>query len=147
MGKKYFAYGANMDLVNMSDRCLDSIMSGRCVLNGYRFIINHYGVASIVHHHTSNVYGILWEISQEDEDFLDLFEGVKGGWYTKEAISVAMIEDETTHYDVLVYVASNNTPGKPIEDYFQNIIHNAMEFGFPQAYVEYLQSLFDWKRG
>lgn len=146
MGKKYFAYGANMDLENMSDRCLDAIVISTCVLEGYRFIINHYGVASIIEDHSSNVYGILWEISQEDEDFLDLFEGVKGGWYTKEVINVAMIEDDTIHEGVLVYVASNHTPGKPIEDYFQNIIRNAMEFGFPQAYVDYLQSLFDWKR-
>lgn len=147
MGKKYFAYGANMDLENMSDRCLDAIVIGACTLKGYRFIINHYGVASIVHDHTSSVYGVLWEISQEDEDFLDLFEGVKGGWYGKESISISMMGDETIHENVLVYVASNNTLGKPIEDYFQNIIRNAMEFGFPQAYVEYLQSLFDWKRG
>ena len=136
--KPYFAYGANMDFEKMNERCSDAILISSCVLEGYRFIINNYGVASILKDPASKVYGLLWEISQDDEDLLDFFEGVKGGWYSKENVSVLI--DGYCENNVLVYIASNNTPGQPIEDYFLNIIDNAMKHEFPNAYVDYLTS-------
>lgn len=129
-----------MDLEMMSERCMDAIVIGTCKLEGYRFIINYYGVASIVQDNTSSVYGLLWEISQDDEDFLDIFEGVKGGWYSKEDVRVLM-GNGNCEKDVLVYIASNQTPGKPIGDYYENILDNAIIHEFAKEYLDYLVTL------
>lgn len=137
----YFAYGANMDLDTMYKRCpyVKFIEAGE--LKGYRFIINKRGVASIVLDKDSSVFGIIWTITENDEGFLDHYEGVKGGWYFKHTVTVKEITDKTNTYDCLVYIASDPNEGKPIEDYFTNIIKWAKNYHFPKEYVGYLESL------
>ncbi|MDO9177183.1 MAG: gamma-glutamylcyclotransferase family protein [Agitococcus sp.] len=79
--KHYFAYGANIDIDKMFDRCPHAKFIEVGEIKGYRFIINTRGVASIVPDSTSSVSGIIWTITDEDEAFLDHFEEVKGEWY------------------------------------------------------------------
>lgn len=138
--KYYFAYGANMDLDRMLDRCPNANFIEVGELKGYRFIINTRGVASIVPDITSSVNGIIWTIAEEDEAFLDYFEGVKGGWYAKHAVTVCEI-GKNNIYNCLVYIASDSKEGKPIEDYFTNIIKWAKNYQFQQEYIIYLESL------
>jgi gamma-glutamylcyclotransferase (GGCT)/AIG2-like uncharacterized protein YtfP len=139
--KHCFSYGANMDLDKMFDRCPNAKFIEEGELKGYRFIINTHGVASIVPDEASSVSGIIWKISEDDEAFLDHFEGVKGGWYTKHTVAVGEIADNTKVYDCLVYVASDSKEGKPIEDYFTNIIKWAKNYHFSKEYIIYLESL------
>jgi len=138
--KHYFAYGANMDLDTMFDRCPYAKFIEVGELKGYHFIINTRGVASIIPDNDSSVFGIIWTITEEDEAFLDHFEGVKGGWYTKHTVTVRKIVDNNIH-DSLVYIASDSKEGKPIEDYFTNIIKWAKNYKFPKGYILYLESL------
>lgn len=72
--------------------------------------------------------------------FLDLFEGVKGGWYSKHTVAVPETV-KYTMYDCLVYIASDSKEGKPIEDYFNNIIKWAKNFHLPKDYINYLESI------
>jgi gamma-glutamylcyclotransferase (GGCT)/AIG2-like uncharacterized protein YtfP len=138
--KHYFAYGANMDLDTMFDRCPNVTFIEAGELTGYRFIINTRGVASIVPDVNSSVSGIIWTITEDDEVFLDHFEGVKGGLYTKHTVTVGEIIESNMH-DCLVYVASDSKEGKPIEGYFTNIIKWAKNYRFSKEYVDYLMSL------
>jgi hypothetical protein len=46
--KHYFAYGANMDLDTIFDRCPHAKFIEAGELKGYRFMINTSGVASII---------------------------------------------------------------------------------------------------
>lgn len=138
--REYFAYGANMDLDKMFYRCTNVKFIEVGELKGYRFIINTHGVASIVPESTSSVFGIIWTITEEDEAFLDHFEGVKSGWYTKHTVTVLEIVENNMH-DCLVYVASDSKEGKPIEDYFTNIIKWSKNYHFSKDYVNYLESL------
>lgn len=77
---------------------------------------------------------------KNNEAFLDHFEGVKGGWYTKHTVTVCEIVEHNTH-DCLVYVASDSKEGKPIVDYFTNIIKWAKNYQFQKEYIIYLESL------
>jgi gamma-glutamylcyclotransferase (GGCT)/AIG2-like uncharacterized protein YtfP len=141
MTKLYFAYGANMDIETMLDRCPSSkfLIDGSLV--GYRFIINKNGVATIVKDNNHAVFGKIWELAPEDEDFLDLFEGVKGGWYFKNMVVVDELSCEKKANECLVYISSNSTIGSPIQDYFENIIDNCKKSNFPSPYLKYLESL------
>ena len=130
-----FAYGANLDIETMRDRCPDAQLIGKGDLVGYRFITNRNGVASIVESVQDCVHGLIWKLSQEDEDFLDLFEGVKGGWYHKRKVMVHCAEREM---ECMVYIASDQTPGKPVEDYFNTIVSNCIRHGFPKKYIDSL---------
>ena len=129
-----------MDLETMYDRCLHAKFIEVGELKGYRFIINTRGIASIVPDKDSSVFGIIWTITEKDEAFLDHFEGVKDGWYTKHTVTVLEIV-ENNMYDCLVYVASDSKEGKPIEDYFTNIIKWAKNYHFSKDYIKYLESL------
>jgi gamma-glutamylcyclotransferase (GGCT)/AIG2-like uncharacterized protein YtfP len=140
--KHYFAYGANMDLNTMFDRCPSAKFIEVGTLDGYRFIINTRGVASIVSDATASVCGVIWTINEEDEAFLDLFEGVKGRWYSKHTVAVAETVNNNM-FDCLVYIASDHREGKPIEDYFNNIIKWAKNFHFPEDYTSYLKSIIN----
>lgn len=55
--KHYFAYGANMDLNTMFNRCPSAKFIEAGKLDGYRFIINTRGVASIISDATASVSG------------------------------------------------------------------------------------------
>ncbi len=132
----YFAYGANLNIENMKIRCPNATFVGIGVLENFAFLCNTRGVASIEPSLGNNVYGAVWELTQEDEAFLDLFEGVKGGWYTKEYL---MVSQEFTRRECLVYIASNNTKGKGVRDYLETIIADAQSYGFPEEYLTTIQ--------
>ncbi|KAJ9143569.1 hypothetical protein NKR19_g6816 [Coniochaeta hoffmannii] len=84
----YFAYGSNLSTTQMASRCPDARPLHLARLPGWRFIINTRGVANIVpedpgpapagscDQEEGGVYGILYEIGAEDEESLDLCEGV-----------------------------------------------------------------------
>jgi hypothetical protein len=136
--KLYFAYGSNMDILQMSNRCPEAYLIGKAVLNGYRFIINSRGVATIVPDHSRTVYGLIWKISRIDEDILDEYEGVDYKIYTKAYIDVIM--KSKTIRQVLVYVASDFQPGKPRQNYLELIINACVQQQLPESYVKELQS-------
>ena len=47
MTRCYFAYGSNMDADQMGRRCSAAAIIGTASLEGYRFIINSRGVATV----------------------------------------------------------------------------------------------------
>lgn len=133
----YFAYGANMNVKNMAIRCPKATFVGTGVLENFAFLCNTRGVASIKPCQNSSVHGVVWELTQSDEAFLDLFEGVKGGCYTKEQLFVHM--GDVTR-ECLVYMATNNTHGKGVKDYLETIIEDAKAYAFPKEYIGHLKT-------
>ena len=133
----YFAYGANLNIENMEIRCPNATFVGTGILENFTFLCNTRGVASIEPSLGNAVYGALWNLTQEDEAFLDLYEGVKGGWYIKEYL---MVRQEGEHAECLVYIASNNTTGKGVKDYVETIVSDCKGYGFPEDYIAHLSS-------
>lgn len=121
----------------MKIRCPNATFVGIGVLENFAFLCNTRGVASIEPSLGNNVYGAVWELIQEDEAFLDLFEGVKGGWYTKEYL---MVLQEGVCKECLVYIASNNSKGKGVKDYLETTIANCEQYSFPKTYITHLSS-------
>ncbi|MCJ1332533.1 hypothetical protein MMC10_009226 [Thelotrema lepadinum] len=79
----YFAYGSNLHVSQMAGRCPESTFVGKATLQGYKWQINQRGVANIIESGESYVEGLLYSISEEDEESLDLSEGVSVGCYEK----------------------------------------------------------------
>src|SRR5690242_17497608 len=134
MATLYFAYGSNMDGLQMKRRCPNAALIGRAVLRDFLFILDGRGAANIVRRVESQVHGALWRLSPDDESTLDWYEGVRHGVYRKEYFPVLTPSDESVH--ALVYVGSNSERGRPRStEYMNRIVVAATEHGLPQAYI------------
>jgi hypothetical protein len=84
----YFAYGSNMSLKQMAERCPSSLFMGKGKICGYRWQINERGVANIVGPATDFVEGLVYQIDAEEKRQLDRSEGVARGFYNDEHLLV-----------------------------------------------------------
>jgi len=138
-GIAYFAYGSNIDCQQMTTRCPSSKLVAKATLNGYRFIINEQGVASIIAEEGSKVEGLLWDLSPSDVNRLDQYEGVGSELYEKRCLEVSLQNGKAV--EAFAYVATNSNRGVPRPGYLEKIVHNAQSHSFSSAYVSYLRSL------
>ena len=133
----YFAYGSNMDLLQMGDRCPGAVTVSTAELPSYRFIINTGGVATLVPDPTSTVQGLLWKISKKDERSLSRYEGVKHGIYKKAFVGVRLPNGTTTR--ALIYVATDSHPGTARAGYLEKVVSGAEGCGLPKSYIDQLK--------
>ena len=71
----YFAYGSNLNLLQMKRRCKDSVFLKKYELKGYRLNFrSKYRAADIEKSKNTLVPGALFEISKSDEKKLDVYE-------------------------------------------------------------------------
>ncbi len=130
----YFAYGSNMDPTQMEFRCPGASPIGIGILQGFRFLINSRGVATIARDEGRSVYGVLWSISEEHERTLDRYEGVESNIYYRDFVSV-----ETSpggNQEALVYIDPVTDPGPPKDGYLEKILTGARHFNLPEKYIE-----------
>ena len=73
MSKYYLAYGSNLSIANMGFRCLNAEMVGTGMLEGWQLVFNSY--ATIRENKEFNTPVLIWEISEQDEKSLDIYEG------------------------------------------------------------------------
>ena len=86
--KLYFAYGANLNIENMAQRCPSAVAIEPFYLHDYRLMFS--GVATIEPALNARVPGALWAITEACEKSLDVFEGYP--WlYRKQDIVKVMI--------------------------------------------------------
>lgn len=136
----YFAYGSNMDEGQMAERCPNATLVGKALLNGYQFIINSLGVATVVPEEAKRVYGLVWRITEICEASLDESEGVKYGTYRKEMVNV--IGPNRENLIALIYIARDSRAGVPRAGYLEKIITAAKKNSFSE---DYLHELKDWE--
>ena len=106
----YFAYGSNMDKIQMDHRCPGAVPLGITKKWNHKTILNTSGVATIIPLKGSISYGILWKVSEEHIKTLDVYEGIKKGIYKKINSSVMI---EGYQYPSLVYIAKDDKVGMP----------------------------------
>jgi hypothetical protein len=76
--KLYLAYGSNLNLKQMADRCPTAKVVGASQINDHRLLFRgaHAGaVATIEPFEGGNVPVLVWEITPTDEAALDRYEG------------------------------------------------------------------------
>jgi gamma-glutamylcyclotransferase len=89
--KIYFAFGSNLHLQQMANRCPESRLLGIGRLHGYRWQINERGYANVITHDASFVDGICYLLNQADEASLDINEGVRIEAYEKRMLDIEVI--------------------------------------------------------
>lgn len=131
MTKLYLAYGSNMDEGQMEERCPDTKLIGKSVVDGYRLLFkgSERGVyATIEQRQGGRLPVLVWEITENDERNLDEYECYPVLYY-KEEIPVfldgkfekamAYIMDESQEY------------GVPQETYYDILERAYQKFEFP----------------
>ena len=148
MNKKvYGAYGSNMNLEQMAHRCPKARVIGCGLLKDYKLTFRgrYKGVANIEHCKGKKEPIVLWEISDECERALDIYEGYPS-LYIKEEVEV-MVDDKTIK--TMVYIMAKeytDMVAAPTEYYFNVIVRgysdNALDLKPLQiAYKECLEEL------
>lgn len=140
----YFAYGSNMNWQQMQRRCPSSRFVCVARLADYQFGITRHsrlrdcGTANVFPSPGSEVWGIVYEVSDADLLVLDTFED----GYRRELISLAPAEIEHLPLQAVVYIAEieQNVP-RPNAEYRRLMIEGAKHWQLPPAYQTLLQAL------
>jgi gamma-glutamylcyclotransferase (GGCT)/AIG2-like uncharacterized protein YtfP len=135
----YFAYGANMDLAGMAERCPLSRPLGRARLARHRLLIMAGGFASVAPDPRASVHGVLWDLALRDVRALDQFEDVSRGLYKK--VQLPVLREPSGSARALVYVGRWTQPGAPAPEYLAGVIAAARHWALPAGYVAFLESL------
>lgn len=133
----YFAYGSNMDLAQMAQRCPASRPLGPARLMRHRFVIMPEGWASVARAPRGEVWGLLWDLALKDVPALDRYESLHTGLYSK--ILQTVIAQPGGPRRALVYVGRPGEGGVPQTGYMEAILAAAGSLGLPQSYCASLE--------
>src|SRR4029434_6514613 len=81
----YFAYGSNMDAAQIKERCPSAKFVCRAKLPSHRLtftrmsVIRRCGVADILRDETKEVWGVVYELPENELENLDNDEGFRPG--------------------------------------------------------------------
>jgi gamma-glutamylcyclotransferase (GGCT)/AIG2-like uncharacterized protein YtfP len=123
-----FAYGANMDVAAMAQRCPRSKPLGVARLMRHRLAAMREGWLSVTREAHGTVHGILWDVALADVAALDRFEGVREGLYVK---SLQALATDAGPKRALVYFGANAGPGVVRADYLAAVIAAARHWKLP----------------
>ena len=140
----YFAYGSNMNLKQMKERCGDKWRKvGIGYVEGYELVFDGYSslwggpTANIVENPAERVWGVLFEL--EGFESLDVREGYPK-CYTRGKVAVHVSK---TGQIVMAQTYIRPEPlkrGKPPRDYLDTIIRGARENGLPEDWIRRLEA-------
>lgn len=134
--KKYIAYGSNMNLEQMERRCPGARVTGKGWLKDHRLFFagrSEAAVASIEPAEGHAVPVVLWEITPEDEQALDGYEGYPW-FYGKQDLTV---EVNGKSVSAMVYVMGPGFAyGAPSKSYLGCIREGYASAGFDTAVLD-----------
>ena len=144
----YFAYGSNMNAIQMHERCSKSKVIAIARLANYRVgFFGHSeiwdgGQESVVSDPGHDVWGVVYEIDNPDMEKLDNCQDVRmdgNGSYFHYPARVHGLDGQT--YTVLLYKKDFlGEPKKPSKPYLDFIIAGAEE-KLPAEYIEELRAI------
>ncbi len=129
----YIAYGSNLNVNQMLQRCPDAVVAGASIIQNYKLTFrgnSRAGVANIEPCAGESVPVGIWAISQRDEAALDWYEGYPR-LYTKHFFNVKV---RGWVVEAMAYIM---TPGHridaPTRYYLDTIKEGYADFGFDTA--------------
>lgn len=143
MGRVYAAYGSNMDADQMLDRCPHSPTRGTGWIQGWRLTFGgeevgwEGSVATIVEDPFSQVFVLLYDVTEEDERRLDAIEMAIPGVYTKIHVRVDTLDGQVLAW---TYVLDDYEGGLPSARYLGVMADAAEKAGAPDDYVADLRN-------
>jgi len=152
----YFAYGSNMNPDQMRSRAPGHRVVGLAALKEHRLAFPVYsnewggGVSSIQLHHGETVWGVLYEVSEEEIKTLDRFEGYRGpanqhNVYDREHVTVELVRPDDGSFPRRVradlYVARPSNPSPPSRRYLDTLIAGSRHHRLPEEYITQLSAV------
>jgi len=134
-----FMYGEFMNSNHIKFRCPDALCSGMAILDGFRFMINSRGVATLVPDAASSVQGVLWRVTPYDEHDIDITVGYNAENAEKSRCSKVILPVRTSvgmPVEAIVYMDKDITPGEPNPGYMQKVISGAAEHAVEKKYID-----------
>ena len=131
-GRRYIAYGSNLNRAQMALRCPDAKVVGTGEIKDYELLFrgNRNGaVATVELKKGESVPVLIWEISPRDEFNLDRYEGYPR-LYGKEILEVEM---DGKREKMMAYTMTEGyAMGVPSEHYLATILTGYQEAGFDE---------------
>ena len=122
MSKLYIAYGSNLNIEQMSQRCPTARIYGAGYLNNWQLIFRGSktgAYATIRRKKGHQVPVVLWTIEKADERRLDTYEGYPT-FYGKESIMATLPQGKKK---AMVYIMDpKRTVGRPSQ-YYIDVVH------------------------
>ena len=137
----YFAYGSNLDVDQMQERCPSSRPLVPVHLPGHRLSFTHLskrwggGAADILPDEGEHVWGALYVLEPEDLERLDRFEA---GY---EQLRVRVIEVDGNERSAITYTARKKGSFDPTDEYVAKLLCWGEHWGFPAAYLTRIRQL------
>lgn len=126
----YLAYGSNLHIEHMQQRCPTAEVLGTSTLHGYQLVFN--GVATIEPDPDRSVPVLLWDIKPADEIPLDRYEGYPH-LYRRETVQVEL-GGKTV--DAMVYIMNSEGTAPPSPGYYDTILKGYEMNGLDIAFLE-----------
>jgi gamma-glutamylcyclotransferase (GGCT)/AIG2-like uncharacterized protein YtfP len=139
----YAAYGSNMDPRQMARRAPHSPPAGTGWLNGWRLTFGgedrgwEGALATVVEHAGSQVFVMLYDVTDDDERALDRWEGSGIGLYRKIRVRVQTLDGDVLAW---LYVIDDYEGGLPSARYLGIVADAAEVAGAPDDYVRELRT-------
>ena len=139
---KIFCYGSNMSTERITERCSSSRFMSRAKLNGWKLLFNKRskdksGKANLIYTgDKSLVWGVIFDISEDQKPILDKAEGLGKGY---DEYKLRVINDLEQEIDCVCYIATdekyldNNL--KPYDWYKEYCLIGAKQHNLPEDYI------------
>ena len=114
----------NTNLAQMARRCPQAVSLGAAVLPGFRFEFKSF--ATVVADYEMDTVGVVWEISDDCEDALDILEGFPV-YYTKQTVTVFI--DGTPHTAMTYLMYPDEQLSLPSNSYYNMVADGYEDHG------------------
>lgn len=125
----YIAYGSNLNIKAMQERCPSSVVLGTGFLHGYELVFKTY--LTIEPNEKKELPVAVWRIMPSDENALDEYEGFPD-LYRKEYLEVELGDRKIKG---LVYLMNERQKGHPSKAYFDVCLRGYQDFSFNTKYL------------
>lgn len=136
----YLAYGSNLNLTQMAERCPGAKAVGKGELPGWRLAFRGaqrgYYLTLLPEPEGKVPVGV-WEVTPEDVRRLDEYEGYPEFYYKTELEVEYSSGGEERRERALIYIMREGYgPGAPPEAYYQGCVEGFRSFGLDTAGLE-----------
>ena len=118
----YFAYGSNLDVLQMQSRCPKASPLGSAYFPNWKLVFR--GVADIEPEEGAMLPVGIWEITKDCLAALDLYEGVSHGLYKRVYIN-----------GMMTYRMDSKSIHAPSDFYFNTIMQGYKDFDLDETYL------------
>jgi gamma-glutamylcyclotransferase (GGCT)/AIG2-like uncharacterized protein YtfP len=143
----YFSYGSFLDSETLRKHAPNAKFIKRAILPDFEvqfnFLSKTYGggVTGIEPAPGKKALGVLYDVSPDEMERLDIVEGIPTGIYYRQTVTV--VDEDGNHHQAETYRTTDpKGPYTPTRRYLGLMIKGAKEHGLDPDYIEELEELY-----